>query len=144
MFAKIAVAYNESPEAARALATAIRLAKTLGSELRAITVKQDPPAYASYASAVDSSLTRTLDEDQQGHYEKLHAEAKESASRDGVDLVTHLLDGEECEAIAQFLRHYRTDLLVIGLHRHTSHISRLWSTVYEVAQDAPCSVLGVH
>jgi len=144
MFARIAVAYDESPEAARALATAIRLAKTLGSELRAITIKEDPPVYTSYASAVDSCLARTLDEDQQERYEKLHAEAKECASRDGVGLVTHLLEGAECETIVQFLYHHRTDLLVIGLHRHASHISRLWSTVYEVAQDAPCCVLGVH
>src|SRR5580698_5243876 len=31
-----------------------------------------------------------------------------------------------------------------GLHQRELHISRLWSTVYELAQDAPCSVLGVH
>jgi nucleotide-binding universal stress UspA family protein len=144
MFTKIAVAYDESPEAARALATAIRLAKTLGSELRAITIKEDPPAYASYATAADSSLARTLDEDQQEHYEKLHAEARELASGGGVELVTHLLEGGEGEAIVRFLHDHKTDLLVIGLHRRTSHISRLWSTVYEVAQDAPCCVLGVH
>jgi nucleotide-binding universal stress UspA family protein len=60
MFARIAVAYNESPEAGHALATAIRLAKTLGSELRVITIKEDSPVFASYATAADSSLARTL------------------------------------------------------------------------------------
>jgi hypothetical protein len=48
------------------------------------------------------------------------------------------------DAIVHFLAHHKTDLLVIGLHHHQSHISRLWSTVYSLAQDAPCSVLGVH
>lgn len=93
MFAKIAVGYDESPEAGRALATAIRLAKALGSELRAITIKENPPAYASYATAADSVLAWTLDEDQQEHYEALQAMARKLASRDGVELVTHLLEG---------------------------------------------------
>jgi hypothetical protein len=50
-------------------------------------------------------------------------------------------------AIAMFMRitvAYKTDLLVIGLHHCQSHISRLWSTVYELGQNAPRSVLGVH
>ena len=144
MFNKIAVAYNESAEARRALETAIHLAKTLGTELRTITFKDDRPAYAAYATAADSSLAHTLEEDQREHYDRLHAEARDIASQGGVKLVTHLLEGSECAAIVSFLHDHKTDLLVIGLHRRTSHISRLWSTVYEVAQDAPCSVLGVH
>jgi hypothetical protein len=42
------------------------------------------------------------------------------------------------------LAHHKTDPLVIGLHHRQSYISRLWSTVYGLAQNAPCSVLGVH
>ena len=70
--------------------------------------------------------------------------ARQAALRKGVELETHLVEGEEVDAIVRFLAHYKTDLLVIGLHPHQSHISRLWSTVYALAQDAPCSVLGVH
>jgi hypothetical protein len=44
----------------------------------------------------------------------------------------------------RFLVYYKTDLLVVGLHHHSSRLSSLWSKVYEMAQDAPCSVLGVH
>ena len=64
--------------------------------------------------------------------------------REGVASVTNLLEGEGVEAVLDFLVKEKPDLLVIGLHRHTSHISRLWNTVFELAQDAPCSVLGVH
>jgi hypothetical protein len=42
------------------------------------------------------------------------------------------------------LAYHKTDLLVIGLHHRQSYISRLRSTVYGLAQNAPCSVLGVH
>jgi hypothetical protein len=43
-----------------------------------------------------------------------------------------------------FLRGQKIDLLVMGLHQRSLHLARLWSTVYELAQEAPCSVLGVH
>ncbi|MGA7312823.1 MAG: universal stress protein [Silvibacterium sp.] len=144
MFKKIAVAYNGSPEAARALAQAIHLAKALGAELGAITVVEDLPPYAAYATAADPSLTAILLEDRQEHCARLHGHASETALKEGVDLKTHLLEGEPCVSIVQFLAETKSDLLVIGLHRHTSQISRLWSTVYELALDAPCSVLGVH
>ena len=144
MFKKIAVAYNGSPEAARALAQAIHLAKELGAELGAITVVEDLPPYAAYATAADPSLAAILLEDRQEHCTRLHGHASETALKQGVDLKTHLLEGEPCVSIVQFLAETKSDLLVIGLHRHTSQISRLWSTVYELALDAPCSVLGVH
>ncbi len=144
MFKKITVAYNGSPEAGRALAQGIDLAKCLGAELGAITVLEDLPPYAAYAAAADSTLAVTLIEDRQVHCERLHSDAREAALREGVYLKTYLLKGDACETIVRFLLDSKTDLVVIGLHRNTSHISRLWSTVYEVALDAPCSVLGVH
>jgi nucleotide-binding universal stress UspA family protein len=144
MFKRIAVAYNESPEASRALASAIHLAKALGAELRAVTIMQKLPAYTTYATALDPSIEKTLLEDRRGRYEQLHAEARETALREGVELVTDFAEGDEVDAIVRFIRRYKADLLVIGLHQHALHISRLWSTVFEVAQDAPCSVLGVH
>ena len=144
MFKKITIAYNGSPEAARALAQAIHLAKALGAELQAITVRQDLPPYTAYAAAADVSRPRELTEDQQAHCDQLHSEARDSALREGVKLETHLLEGSTVDAIVRFLLENPTDLFVIGLRRHASHISRLWSTIYELALDAPCSVLGVH
>jgi nucleotide-binding universal stress UspA family protein len=144
MYKKIAVAYNESPEARRALASAIHLAKILGAELRLITILEEPPAYSAYASAADPSLARMVLDDQSNRFHQLQAEARETALREGVQVVLHLLDGEVADRLIEFLGHDKPDLLVIGLHRRASHISRLWSTVYEIAQKAPCSVLGVH
>jgi len=144
MYKTIAVAYNKSPQAKRALASAIYLAKILGAELRLITIMEEPPAYSAYVSAVDASLARMLLDDYSKSYQQLQAEAREIALRDGVQIVLHLLDGPVADRLVEFLGYDKPDLLVIGLHRHTSHISRLWSTVYEIAQKAPCSVLGVH
>jgi nucleotide-binding universal stress UspA family protein len=144
MFKRIAVACNDSPESRRALASAIRLASILGAELRVVTVEQELPAYTAFATACDSSLTQTLREDQSLRCEQIQAEARTTALREGVVVESYLLQGNEVDALIGFLHNNKPDLLVIGLHRHTSHVSRLWNTVFEIAQDAPCSVLGVH
>ena len=73
----------------------------------------------------------------------MQSAARQAALREAAEFEIHLVEGEEIDAIVRFLADYKADLLVIGLH-HQSHISHLWSTVYALAQDAPCSVLGVH
>ncbi len=144
MFKRIIVAFNESAEAGRALAAAIKLAKALGAELQAVTIFKSPPASTAFTAAASPMLAETLVNDRREHYEGLLAEARESAYKQGVDLATHLEEGQEVDAIVRCVVRNKADLLVIGIHQRSLHISRLWSTVYEVAQDAPCSVLGVH
>lgn len=61
-----------------------------------------------------------------------------------IDIHTHLVAGHQVEAIVEFLRQEKMDLSVIGLHRYTPRAARLWSTLYALEQEAPCSILGVH
>jgi nucleotide-binding universal stress UspA family protein len=144
MFQKIVVAYNESHESQRALAGAIRLAKSLNAELHAITVMTGMPAYTAFAEAADSSLSQLLQDDRVKFYEVLKEKAESAARQNDIDIHSHLIDGHEVNAIVDFIRAQKADLLVIGLHQRDLYIARLWSTVYELAQEAPCSVLGVH
>jgi nucleotide-binding universal stress UspA family protein len=144
MYQNVVVAYNESPEAERALHSAIRLTKIMNGQLQAITVKADLPAYTSFASVGDPSLPHALQQDREAFYQHLQEKARALALSQGVDLRTHLVEGHGVEAIVDFLRAQKADLLVIGLHQRDFYIARLWSTVYELAQEAPCSVLGVH
>lgn len=144
MFRKLVVAYNESPEAQRALFSGIRLAKSLTAELLTVTALSDLPAYTAFADATDPSATQVLQDDRLKFYRKLQDKARVQAENHGIELQSHLLEGRPVEAIVDFLRRQKADLLVIGLHQHDFYIARLWSTVYELAQDAPCSVLGVH
>ena len=99
MYKRIAVAYNESPEARRALASAIHLAKILSAQLALITIMEQPPAYSAYVTAVDPSLARILLDDQYKHYQQLQADARETALREGVEVVLHLLDGEVADCL---------------------------------------------
>ena len=144
MFKRIAVEYNESAEAQRALASAIQLAKSIGAELQTITVMADLPSYTAFAGMADSSLPRILNEDRIKFYEALAERARQSAQDQGIDVLIHSVEGLAVEEIVRFLRKHKADLLVVGLHQQDLYIARLWSTVYELAQEAPCSVLGVH
>jgi len=144
MFRKVVVAYNESPEAERALHSAIQLAKSLGAELRTITVVTGLPAYTAFARAADPSMSRVLGEDQLKFYEALQEKARVAAKLHGIEAHGDIVEGREVEAILGYLREQAADLLVVGLHQPDLYISRLWSTVYDLAQEAPCSVLGIH
>jgi nucleotide-binding universal stress UspA family protein len=144
MFRRIVAAYNESPESHRALDTAIRLAASVRAELHTVTAMEDLPAYTAFAGVADPSLPRVLKQDRLRSYQELQEKARVQVQVHGIELQNHLVEGQPVEAIIEFLRRQKADLLVIGLHQHDLHISRLWSTVYELAQDAPCSVLGVH
>ena len=144
MFKKIAVAYDDSPEAGRALAVAIQLAKTFDVGLQTITVMEKLPAYTAYATSTDAAMINTLEEDRKNYYMQVQAKARSLASHEGVQLATHLADGEAVDGIVQFVCEQKVDLLVIGLHRRHDRISRIWSTVYTIAQNVPCSVFGVH
>src|SRR5580698_1055958 len=145
MYKRIPVAHNESPEASRALTSANRLARMLGAELRAVTILESPPSYTAFAGAADPSLTLIINSDRMQAYERFAVRGppgRQAALCEGVEFKIHLVEGEEVYAIVRFLADYKADLLVIGLHHHQSRISHLWSTVYALAEDAPCSVRG--
>lgn len=144
MFKKIVVAYNDSHESDRALRAAIQLAKSLNAELHAVTVMTGLPAYSAFAEAADPSLGQVLQDDQASFHDALQQKALKVAEESGIELRNHGVEGHEIDVIVNFLRRERADLLVVGLHKRDLYISRLWSTVYELAQESPCSVLGVH
>jgi nucleotide-binding universal stress UspA family protein len=144
MFRKIVVAYNDSHEAERALRAAIQLAKSLSAELHTVTVMTGLPAYTAFAGAADLSLPEMLRDDQAKSHGILQERALGLAHESGIELRCHGVEGHEIDVIVDFLRREKADLLVVGLHKRDLYIARLWSTVYELAQESPCSVLGVH
>lgn len=79
MFKKIAVAYDESPEATRAFHSALELAKLVSAELTIITVIERLPAYVSYASAVSPDVPQILRQERQTFYADMHRKARQIA-----------------------------------------------------------------
>lgn len=144
MFQRIAVALDETEQSQRALQAAVVLAKRLDTALMTVTVKQPLPAYTAFAAAADSSAIRSLEEDHVKFYEELISSASTSAIQEGVKIENFLIDGDAVDGIVTFVDEHQVDLLVIGLHRRSLRVYSIWSTVYALAQDLSCNMLGVH
>jgi nucleotide-binding universal stress UspA family protein len=144
MFKKIAVAFDESPEADRALHSALSLAKLASSQLYIITVIEGFPAYMGYVSAVAPEAARVMKEERRTFYHDLQDRAKAAAEEVGLALRTELVEGDEVEALLSAINRIEPDLLVVGLRQDAGGLSRyLGGTAHRLAQHARCDVLGV-
>jgi nucleotide-binding universal stress UspA family protein len=130
MFSKIVIALNDLPESQRALRTAIELLGNL-------------PAYTSFAIVVDPSTPNEMKETRCRAHGELHEKASLLVQEHGVRTSSSIVERREVQVL-HFLKDERADLLVFGLHQHDFYLSRLRSSVYDLAHDAPCRVLSVH
>ena len=145
MFKRILVAYDQSSESGRALLTAIHLAKSLNAELRAVSVQEKLPAYAGYIDAEIPGGTALLQQQASEYYRKLQSDARETACQQGIPLTTELVEGDEVEAIVECVERTQSDLLILGVHRHSLLMGRLWNhTAHDLSQRVAVSMLGVH
>ena len=79
------------------------------------------------------------------YHRDLLIRARQTAQREGVILKTELVEGDEVQAIMECAQRNQSDLLVLGLHRHSLLFSRLWNhTTHDLAQQLNSSILGVH
>jgi nucleotide-binding universal stress UspA family protein len=146
MFKKIAVAFDESPEAERAFREALDLAKlTVAPDLSIITVIENLPAYMSYVSAVAPDVLILLKNQRRSFYEDLHNRAKSAAEQAGLSLRSYLVEGDEVEALLQVTGKIHPDVLVVGLRREPGGLDRfLGGTAHQLALHAKCNILGIH
>lgn len=69
----------------------------------------------------------------------------EGRSAGGRNPTTELVEGDEVRAIVECVQKTQSDLLVLGLHRHTLLFGRLWNhTAHDLTQQVISSILGVH
>lgn len=144
MFRKIAVVYQDHSESIHAYNKALEMATLLSVPLTVLTIAERLPAYTAYSAAADPSAARILEQDREQFYEQLSLRIVEQGRAAGVDVTSYILSGDAVEGIESFVKDHSVDLLILGLHKRTLRISSLWSSVYTLAQDLPCSLLGVH
>jgi len=144
MFSKIVVALNDLPESQHALRAAIDLARLCNAELATVSILGTLPAYTSFSIVVDPEAPDAMMEERRRLHKEMHEKAADLARELGVHAQGSIVVGNEVRAVLHFLKEQNADLLVVGLHQHDFYLSRLWSSVYDLAQDATCSVLGVH
>jgi nucleotide-binding universal stress UspA family protein len=144
VYKRLIVAYDESPEAQRALTRAIELAKLMESELRLVTVSEPLPAYVAYADVGFPGAKRMLSDERQNFYDKLQEEAKVRAAENGIVADGVIVEGDEVQSIVDSITSWHADLLVIGRRHHSSPLTRIWGgTVHEIAERTTCNILAV-
>lgn len=144
MYKRMMVAYDESPEAKRALTHAIELAKLMGAELRLVTVSEPLPGYVAFADLAFPGSLRMLAEERETFYDKLQEEAKARAAESGLAADGLIVEGDEVEGIVDSVTSWRADLLVIGRRLHPSAFTRMWGgTVHAIAEKTKCNILAV-
>jgi nucleotide-binding universal stress UspA family protein len=75
-------------------------------------------------------------------FARVNAEAKATATQEGVDLKCTVLPGHEVETIIRFARDGCFDLLVVGFMGHSRAFGRIWGgTSQNLVKTSPCSVL---
>jgi nucleotide-binding universal stress UspA family protein len=145
MFKKILVAYDGSAESKRALLTGIDLARSLNAELRVVSVIENLPLMAGYIDVQLPDPTEALREQATEYYRKIQGDAQQASQREGVVLMTELVEGDEVQAIVECAQRTRSDLLVVGVHRHSSLFGRLLNhTTQDLSQQVASSILSVH
>ena len=143
MFHTIMIAYDESREAAHALASAIELAKPLGAHLKIVTVVEALPAFYNLAAIVSPSVVDESLEEKRSQLRALQQSAVKRATADGVDADAILVDGGEVSGIVRAAQREHADLLVIGLSKHL-RLGAFNSTAHDVADHTPCPLLEVN
>lgn len=138
MFSRIVIASDGSEGAARALAAAIKLAKTHDAELHMVSVEELPQFPASVDEVIEEKAVAN-------HvYEGLAARAVAQAQALGVTLLTHVVTGHAVKTIVEFVERERADLLVVGYMGHSALYNRvIGSTTDRLVELAPCAVLVV-
>jgi nucleotide-binding universal stress UspA family protein len=136
------VAYDESREAAHALASAIELAKSLGAHLKIVTVVEALPSFYNIAAIISPSVLDESLEGKRSQLRTLQQSAIKRATAAGVKADAILVDGGEVAGIVRAAQREHADLLVIGLPKHHG-LGAFNSTAHDVAEHTPCPLLEV-
>lgn len=138
MARRIAVGFDGSEGAWKALREAVRLARLEKAELWVISI-EELPRYPGTPSEVKE------EKEVANHYlQMLQKEAIAFANSEGVTLHTDIRIGHPARGLVDYVSERGIDLLVLG---HSGH-SSLWGTFLgttadKVVRHAPCSVLVV-
>lgn len=138
MFHKILHANDGSDGAAKALATAVRLAKEHQAELHMICIEEMP----YFPTSIDEVIEERNEENHR--YRKVIIQAQGLAARYGVTLHPHVVAGHAVRDIVHFVESRAIDLLVVGFMGHSALYERIiGSTAERLVRLAPCTVMVV-
>jgi nucleotide-binding universal stress UspA family protein len=144
MFRKVMVAFDDSPQANRALEVGIEIAKLFKTGLHLVTVSEPLPLYTAIIDVRVPGGRQMLLDDRDTYYRELQKGAIAQVTAAGLDVQALVIEGEEIQTLVDRIAEYNPDLLVLG-RRHHSIVSGLWSgTLHNIAEKVSCNILAVY
>jgi nucleotide-binding universal stress UspA family protein len=138
MYRRILIANDGSEGAAKALATAIELARRLKATLHMVSVEELP----RFPTTVDEVIEEKREANR--IFDPVIERARKQAKAARVKIETHVVAGHAVPSIVEFIERERCDLLVIGYMGHSAIYNRLiGGTTDRLVELAPCQVLVV-
>jgi len=138
MYMRILIANDGSEGAAKALATAIELARRLKATLHMVSVEELP----RFPTTVDEVIEEKREANR--IFDPVIERARKQAKAARVKIETHVVAGHAVPSIVEFIERERCDLLVIGYMGHSAIYNRLiGGTTDRLVELAPCQVLVV-
>lgn len=139
MFKKILVGYDGSAGSKAALEQAVKLSKTLGSEITALWVRSSLPHYPETVDEIEEEKEAAT-----SYFWKLKNEIADYAEKQEVSIPTVTESGNSAKTIVDYAHTHNIDLIVLGHSGHSGIWGRfLGHTPDKVTENAHCSVLIV-
>jgi nucleotide-binding universal stress UspA family protein len=135
VFETVVVGADESVTAAEAVRIAIELVKLTDGRLHIVTAYKPQQLRSSAGEEFTSSLS--AGDLAQSVLDDLSSRARTS----GVDVDTHLKDGDPADVICDVATQVKADVIVVGNKGMTGLRRVLGSVPNSVAHQAPCAVL---
>jgi nucleotide-binding universal stress UspA family protein len=135
MFETVVVGADESATAAEAVRVAIELVKLTDGQLHIVTAYK--PQQLRSAAGEEFSKSLSSGDLAQSVLDDLASRARTS----GVEVQTHLKDGDPADSICEVATQVKADVIVVG-NKGMSGLRRVLGSVpNSVAHQAPCAVL---
>lgn len=143
MFKRIAAALVSSSEGLRAVEMAVKLAAEMHANLQFLVIAQPPGLTWALASLSGPAIAQTVENDREHSLEPMQEQVLSLAKSKGISATVQRVDSEIVETLLDILKQERADIFVVGLHRGGPALGRIWNKVIELADQAPCAILGV-
>jgi nucleotide-binding universal stress UspA family protein len=140
VFRRIVVAYDDSPQARRALERAIGLARNHGTQLTIVVVEAHPPHHAATMGEVEEEMVVG----ERAFRPSWLAAARACADEYGVQVTVEIGAGPAARELVRAAEKVHADLIVLGHRGHrVPWVPHLRSTARQVSRRASCPVLVV-
>jgi len=143
-FKRILVAYDDSSQAAKALDTAIDIAKKTKAEIYLVTAYSLPINYGVGYSGIATDISVPFIKNTIKNINKIQAEALDKVKKENIAVYAQVVEGKPGPCIVDLVEKLNADLIVIGSHNRGA-VSRLFlgSVSNYVLHLADCQVLVV-